>query len=120
MKQPQFESSHQKHNPLSFKVFRKKFTLFTRDCEDDASRLSWLQSSCKGNAYHLISKLSISNDNFKVAEDVLCNHYMNSDRIEDQLLSSIANFTIPKPNGDFSNFSSSMISLQVHLEEIKN
>ena len=45
---------------------------------------------------------------------------MNSDRIEDQLLSSVANFTIPQAKGDFSNFSSSMNSLQVHLEEIKN
>ena len=79
-----------------------------------------MQSSCKGDAHHLISKFSLNNDNYVIASDLLKCHYMNSQRILDKLLAKITKFSIPGPNKDFSNFSSAMISMKVYLEELKS
>ena len=71
-------------------------------------------------AHKLISKLSIDNDNYVLSIKVIKNHYSNADKIAHELLSKIAKFSFSKPNQDYSNFLSSMISLKVYLEEIKN
>ena len=44
---------------------------------------------------------------------------MNPERILDKLLTKVSKFSIPQPNKDFSNFSTTMISLKVYLEELK-
>ena len=44
---------------------------------------------------------------------------MNPERILDKLLTKVSKFSIPPPNKDFANFSTSMISLKVYLEELK-
>lgn len=116
--QPKFDPSHNK-DPLSFKTFLAKFEKYVKDCENDEDRLSWLQTCCKGDAYHLVSKLSLNNQNYKVARELLKTQYLNEERILDKLLNKVSKFVIPAPNKDFSNFSSSMISLRVYLEELK-
>ena len=119
MEMPRFDSSQFRHDPMSFKSFLLKFEIYTKDCETDADRLSYLQTACRGDAHHLISKFTLSNENYVIALDFLKNHYMNSERILDKLLTKVTKFSIPTPNKDFSNFSSTMISLKVYLEELK-
>ena len=119
MEMPRFDSSQFRQDPMSFKSFLLKFEIYTKDCETDADRLSYLQTACRGDAHHLISKFSISNDNYIIALELLKNHYMNAERILDKLLTKVTKFSIPTPNKDFSNFSSTMISLKVYLEELK-
>ena len=94
MDQPKFDPIHVRHDPLAFKAFYRKFQIFVKDCEDDSSRLQWLQSSVKGDAAHLISKLSLNDANFEIAVNLLKSHYWNEDRILDKLLRKIMNFFI--------------------------
>ena len=120
MDQPKFDSVNSRHDPLVYKSFFQKFQNYVRDCEDDSSRLQWLQSSVKGDAAHLISKLSLNNENYEIALKVLKSHYWNEDRILDKLLEKISKFSFPNPNKDFSNFTSTFVSLKVYLEELKS
>ena len=57
MEQPKFDPTHVRHDPLAFKTFFRKFQIFTKDVEDNKDRLQWLQTSMRGDASHLISKL---------------------------------------------------------------
>ena len=118
--QPKFDPHHAKGDPLAFKSFLQKFNQYVVDCENDSERLSWLQSSCKGDAYQLICKLSLNADNYDSAIKLLKSHYYNQDRILDKLIQKVVKFNITNLNKDFSNFSSSMVSLQVYLEELKS
>ena len=120
MEQPRFDPTHVRHDPLAFKTFFRKFEIFTKDVEEDKDRLQWLQTSMRGDASHLISKLSLNDANYDIAVNLLKSHYLNEDRILDKLLSKITKFSFPCPNKDFSNFTSTFVSLNVYLEEIKS
>ena len=115
MEQPKFDPVHIRHDPLAFKALYRKFQIFVKDCEDDSSRLQWLQSSVKGDAAHLISKLSLNDANYDIVLKVLKSHYWNEDRILDKLLGKITKFSFPCPNKDYSNFTSAFVSLKVYL-----
>ena len=117
MHQPTFDPAHCRQPHLAYKSFFQKSQSYVRDCEDDYSRLQWLQLSVKGDATHLISKLSLNEENYEIALKVLKSHYWNEDRILDKLLGNIFKFSFPNPNKDFSNFTSSFVSLKVFLKE---
>ena len=68
----------------------------------------------------LIIRELIKNNNYSLILQVLEQHYLNADKIAHKLLSKIAKFSFSKPNQDYTIFLSSMISLKVYLEEIKN
>ena len=79
-----------------------------------------MQSSLTGDAYKLVSKLSLTDGNYETALVILSDQYLQSDRIEYKLLSMVTRFSFPRPNGDYSNFTSAMVSLQVFLQELKS
>ena len=82
---------------------------------DDKSRMGFLLSSVKGDAFAIIKNLKCTEANYNIAKDLLDEHYNNSDTIREQLLLQCLKFKVPKVNSDLSNFVSSVINLNVYM-----
>ena len=119
MSMPIFNPSECRNNPLGWSTFWQKFELFTIDCLDDKSRLGFLMSAVRGDAFSIIKNIKCTEANYAVAKGLLEKQYNKSDSIREQLLLSCLKFKVPKVNADLSNFVSSVINLEVYLSELK-
>ena len=113
MNMPIFDPSKCRGNILGWRNFWQKFELFTIDCIDNRSRMGFLLSCVRNDAYNIIRNLKCTEENFLVAKELLEGHYNKTDNIKEQLLLSCLRFGVPTPNSDLSNFVSSIIILQV-------
>ena len=111
MNMPIFDPSKCRGNILGWRNFWQKFELFTIDCIDNRSRMGFLLSCVRNDAYNIIRNLKCTEENFLVAKELLEGHYNKADTIKEQILLSCLKFRFPKPNLDLSNFVSSIINL---------
>ena len=119
MELPTFKPNDSKNDPMAWTNFWNKFQNFSRDCVDDKSRLGFLVSAVSGDALNLIQNLEVVNENFEVAKGILEKHYHRSDATREKLLLACIKYKVPNPNFDYSNFLSSIISLNVFISELK-
>ena len=119
MELPTFKPNDSNGDPMAWTNFWNKFQNFSRDCVDDKSRLGLLVSAVSGDALNLIQNLEVVNENFEVAKGILEKHYHRSDATREKLLLSCIKYKVPNPNFDYSNFLSSIISLNVFISELK-
>ena len=66
---PIFNPFDCKSNPLAQSKFWQKFEIFIIDCVDDKSKLGFLMSAVKGDAYNIIKNLKCTDANFNVAKN---------------------------------------------------
>ena len=104
MASPIFNPAESKNNPLAWANFWQRFELFVVDCIDDKSRMGFLQDAVKGDAFGLIKNLKCTDQNFKVAKDLLEKYYNKPNTIREKLLLQCIKFKFPKTNSDLSGF----------------
>ena len=119
MASPIFNPAESKNNPLAWANFWQRFALFAVDCVDDKSRMGFLQDAVKGDAFGLIKNLKCTDQNFKVAKDLLEKYYNKPNSIREKILLQCLKFKVPKASSDLSGFVLSMINLSVYINELK-
>ena len=119
MPMPIFNPSEGRNNPLVWSTFWQKFELFTVDCLDDKSRLGFLLSAVRGDAFSIIKNIKCTEANYEIAKGLLEKQYSKPETIKEQLLLSCLRFKVPKLNSDLSSFVSAIINLEVYLSELK-
>ena len=119
MPMPTFNPAECKNNPLAWSNFWQRFEMFTIDCVDDKSRMGFLLSAVKGDAFNIINNFKCTEANYNKAKESLEHHYNKSETIRELLLLQCLKFRVPKVNSDLSNFVSSVIKLNVYISELK-
>ena len=95
MPMPIFNPSEGRNNPLVWSTFWQKFELFTVDCLDDKSRLGFLLSAVRGDAFNIIKNIKCTEANYEIAKGLLEKQYSKTETIKEQLLLSCLRFKVP-------------------------
>ena len=119
MQSPIFNPNESKTNPLAWSNFWQKFELFCQNAVDDKSRMGFLLNAVKGDAFIIIKNLKCTDENFAVAKELLEKHYNKPNTIREKLLLQCLKFKVPKASSDLSGFVSSIINLNVYINELK-
>ena len=76
-------------------------------------------NAIKGDAFEIIKNLKCTDENFAVAKELLEKHYNKPNTIREKLLLQCLKFKVPKASSDLSGFVSSIINLNVYINEQK-
>ena len=119
MQSPIFNPNESKTNPLAWSNFWQKFELFCQNAVDNKSRMGFLLNAVRGDAFIIIKNLKCTDENFAVAKELLEKHYNKPNTIREKLLLQCLKFKVPKASSDLSGFVSSIINLNVYINELK-
>ena len=117
--QPFFNPKDNEKDYMNYRDFKPRFLHFVTSVKNESQKLEWLISSVTGEAHNLIGKLDLIDTNYKVALDKLDKKYLNSDFVEQSLLSTVYNFKID-PKIILNKVPSAITSLTNTLDTLKD
>ena len=118
--QPTFHPKGEVSDYLVYKNFIDRFDYFIKDVTDPKDRQQWFLTSVKGDAFEAIKGLTINASNYDVARGKLDKKYLDSEKIQKAIFSSIYHFQVSNPDKTYQNVLQGLTTLENHIMELKN
>ena len=104
---------------FEYKNFLIQFKNCTSNMTSDSAKLTYLRTCLTDFALQIISHLSITNENYQIALDLLNNEYLDEEYIVDEIFKMLVEVS-PKNDHEFNDLKKYLIKTRADLYEFNN